>query len=297
MAKNPLDERIKKNFLNNLIPTETLEPGAESEENQVYEIPVNDLVPFRFHTFEVDDGEEMEELVRSIKENGLLHPILVRKLENGTYEIISGHRRTYACKKAGKTSAPAIIRTMTDDQAVEYMAIANFANRKKLKHSEKAKTYSLLYEQYKHQGIKEGEQSLKRLACLVGDNAKKVQRYLRLANLNDSLLLLVNSGKLGFTSAVELAGLSKEEQSWVESFILDGVSIRNEQAKKISEAGRMGTLTQFSMTEILFQQEMRQKPGYLEFSELTDYFPQNYTEAEMKETVLSLLATWKEGRT
>ncbi len=296
MANSNLEKHVKSSFLDNLIPVSEERLSESLNYDKIYEIPVGELIPFRHHTFDVEDGQEMDELVQDIKECGrLIHPIVVRKTDNGRYEIISGHRRKRASELAGLKTVSAIVMELTDEEAVLYMATANFSNRKHLKHSEKAKTYELLYSQYRHQGVKEGEQSLQKVAQIVGDNAKKVQRYLRIANLLPELLKQLDHGYLGFVAAVELAGLTEEQQKWIYNYVLDGVKIGSDEAKRIATVARMGGLTEFSIGEILFQKPKERESHMFTVSEMREFFPEGYGEKEMRETIVRLLREWNGG--
>lgn len=294
MANNKLNEMVKKNLLNNLIPMDD-EIKESIHYDRIYEIPFEQLCPFRKHTFDVTDDEEMEYMVETIKQSGkLLEPAVVRKLDTGMYEIISGHRRKRASELAGLDSLTCIVSEMSDDEAVMQMAIANFARRKKIKHSEKARTYSLLYETIKHQGVKDGEQSINQIADKVGDSAKKVQRYIRLSSLNASLLKMVDEGKIGFIAAVDIAVLNDEQQEWLVDFIGHGAKVSTDKAKKINETFRNGNLNKFTMTDILFSND-NSSTTVINIEEVREYFPEEYSEDEMKEVIVSLLIKWNKG--
>ena len=175
-------------------------------------INIDLLVPFENHPFKKRDGIENEELKESIKENGLLEPIIVRSFSAGTYEIISGHRRVEVCKELGIKTVPSIIRDMTKDEAVIAMVDSNL-QREHLLPSEKAFAYKMKLEAMKHQGKTYG-QVVHKSRDSISDNesGRQVQRYIRLTHLIPELLKLVDEGRIAFTPAVELSYLSENEQ-------------------------------------------------------------------------------------
>ena len=179
--------------------------------NQVVEVPLNELHPFRNHPFHVNDDEKMAETVESIKNYGILNPALVRPRAEGGYELIAGHRRKRGCELAGKSKMPVLIRNYTDDEAVIVMVDSNI-QRENLLPSEKAYAYKMKMDAVKHQGIKDENSASVDSADLVGqaagDSGRTVQRYIRLTCLIPELLKLLDEGKINFTVGVSLTYMS-----------------------------------------------------------------------------------------
>ncbi len=175
--------------------------------NQIVEVPLNELHPFRNHPFHVNDDEKMAETVESIKNYGILNPALVRPRAEGGYELIAGHRRKRGCELAGKRKMPVLIRNYTDDEAVIVMVDSNI-QRENLLPSEKAYAYKMKMDAVKHQGIKDENAVSVDSADLVGqaagDSGRTVQRYIRLTCLIPELLKLLDEGKINFTVGVSL---------------------------------------------------------------------------------------------
>jgi ParB family chromosome partitioning protein len=176
------------------------------------QLPVNKLRPFEGHPFQVKDDAEMDQLVWSILTQGLLTPISVRPMENGEYEVISGHRRLHACKKAGIETVPALIYALDRDAAAIALVDSNL-HRERLLPSEKAFAYKLKMEAIRHQGTS-GQlgQKWTRDEIAEGDSGRQVQRYIRLTELTPKILAMVDEGKIALTPAVELSYLTKQEQ-------------------------------------------------------------------------------------
>lgn len=195
--------------------------------NQIVEVPLNELHPFRNHPFHVNDDEKMAETVESIKNYGILNPALVRPRAEGGYELIAGHRRKRGCELAGKSKMPVLIRNYTDDEAVIVMVDSNI-QRENLLPSEKAYAYKMKMDAVKHQGIKDENAASVDSADLVGqaagDSGRTVQRYIRLTCLIPELLKLLDEGKINFTVGVSLTYLSETEQIWVKDCIVSGAS-------------------------------------------------------------------------
>ena len=183
-----------------------------SEQEQIQEIPLEELHPFQNHPFQVLKNEEMDALVESIRQQGkLLVPALARKREQGGYELISGHRRWEAAKIVGFSSMPVIVRKVSKEEATIMMVDANL-QRENLLFSEKAFAYKMKFEALKHSGRKRDKGSMEVIGEEANEHSKKIQRYLRLTELITELLTLVDEKKLGFISGVEISYLSKEEQ-------------------------------------------------------------------------------------
>ena len=178
------------------------------EADQIVEVPLSELHPFKDHPFQVRDDEKMEETVESIRNYGVLNPGLVRPRAEGGYEIVAGHRRKRGCELAGKPTMPVLVRDYTDDEAVVIMVDSNI-QRENILPSEKAFAYRMKLEAMKHQGAKGNGDTADLVGKEAGDSGRKVQRYIRLTELLPELLEMVDDGKVKFIPAVSLSFLSK----------------------------------------------------------------------------------------
>lgn len=212
----------------------------------IQEIKVSECMAFQDNPFQVRDDEGMELLVQSIKEFGVMTPIVVRPVEEGGYEVISGHRRIHACRRAGIEEIPALVRDMERDSAVIFMVDSNI-QREGLLPSEKAFAYKMKVEALRHQGkrsVQPGQKSSRgAVAENAGESETQVQRYIRLTNLEKSLLSLVDEGRIAFTPAVELSYLNQQEQrDLLETIESEDCTPSLSQAirmRKLSEAGQL----------------------------------------------------------
>lgn len=242
----------------------------EIQNDEKITIPIDELQPFEEHPYKVLDNEEMEQLVESIRENGVLTPILVTRLDLRAekYDIVSGHRRYAACKKLGITEIPAVYKEMTYDEAVITMVDANL-QRGHILPSEKAKAYLMKFEAMQHQGRTSGQlvpkpddnRTMSAIGSDTGESYKTVQRYIRLNNLIPELLQMVDEGRIALTPAVELSYLKEEEQRWVLE------TIETEEATpSLSQAQQMKNLSQsqiLNMDEV-FSIMVKPKPNQKE---------------------------------
>ena len=287
---------------------ETGESRAESQLERVQSIRLNALVPFKEHPFKVIDDEAMLRTTESIAQYGVLTPLIARPLEDGSYEIISGHRRAHAAELAGLTEVPVLVRQMDDDAATVLMVDSNL-QRENILPSERAYAYKMKLEAMKHQGertdLTSGQlgpklRSDEQLAQEAGESRKQVQRYIRLTNLIPELLDLVDQKQISFNPAVELSYLKAEEQ---EMFIqaMDEVQAAPSlsQAQRLKKLSQEGGFTLDAAREIMNEV----KKGDLERvtfrnEQLRKYFPRSYTTQQMQNTILKLLDQWqkKKGR-
>lgn len=287
---------------------ETDESRAESQLERVQSIRLSALVPFKEHPFKVVDDEAMLRTTESIAQYGVLTPLIARPLEDGSYEIISGHRRAHAAELAGLTEVPVLVRRMDDDAATVLMVDSNL-QRENILPSERAYAYKMKLEAMKHQGertdLTSGQlgpklRSDEQLAQEAGESRKQVQRYIRLTNLIPELLDLVDQKQISFNPAVELSYLKAEEQ---EMFIqaMDEVQAAPSlsQAQRLKKLSQEGGFTLDAAREIMNEV----KKGDLERvtfrnEQLRKYFPRSYTTQQMQNTILKLLDQWqkKKGR-
>lgn len=261
---------------------------------QVVEIPLAKLYTFENHPFKVIDDEKMDELVESIKANGVLVPGIVRKINDNKYELISGHRRKHACELAGKETMPAFVKNLSDEESTVIMVDANI-QRETILPSEKARAYSMKYEALKHQGKKGDGNTLEAVGEGTGDSAKTVQRYIQLSRLIDGLLDMVDANQIGFMQGIEIAYLSEEEQKWIAELIEQyTIRMNLEQAKKLKELSKSGKLTKDMAQMILWNigTPIKKKVTIKE-NIVKKYFPDYYSLEEIEETIISLLEEWK----
>lgn len=266
-----------------------------SEQEQIQEIPLEELHPFQNHPFQVLKNEEMDTLVKSIRQQGkLLVPALARKREQGGYELISGHRRWEAAKIVGFSSMPVIVRKVSKEEATIMMVDANL-QRENLLFSEKAFAYKMKFEALKHSGIKRDKGSMEVIGEEANEHSKKIQRYLRLTELITELLTLVDEKKLGFISGVEISYLSKEEQKMLYEKMQQLHVIPNgEQAIALKKYHGSGELNQGIIELLLTKEKPKQTKVILKPERIQKYFPENYTAEEMETLIYELLEQWKQ---
>lgn len=246
------------NMINNIM---THAEKTQAEKRKSY-IPIEQLKPFSDNPYKVTDNEEMERLIESIKENGILSPLIVRPIRGNDFEVISGHRRLYASRKAGLKEIPAFIYSVDRDEAAVILVDSNL-HREHILPSEKAFAYKLKLEAMKHQGktsCQVGTRTDEDIAENTSDSARQIQRYIRLTNLIPELLDLVDNGKIALTPAVELSYLDEEQQ-----YSLLGTIEEEERTPSLSQAVRMkklcqlGELSNDRITEILQEDKANQK--------------------------------------
>lgn len=261
-------------------------------------IEISSLVPFENHPFKERSGLEQEELLESIKETEFLEPITVRFLSEGKYEIISGHRRVEACKELGITSVPAIIEELTKDEAIVQMVDSNI-HREHILPSEKAFAYKMKSEALKHQGKTYGQVVHKSRDNISDtESGRQIQRYIRLTHLIPELLKMVDEERIAFTPAVELSYLPENEQKKLVAEIeyADATPSLSQaqRLRKFSEQGRLSVDTIFA---VLSEEKPNQKEQVRFLTEdIRKYFPQNYSNKDMQNTIIRLLEKWQRQR-
>ena len=281
--------------------TSALESKLVSASTNKADYPVMDINielidEFPEHPFKVIDDEEMDKLAANIAEYGVLHPGIIREAGNGRYQMISGHRRLYASRKAGKVTMPVRIMNLSDDEATILMADANFLQRVEIMPSEKAKAYKKKYDAIKSQGKKGTGNSLKTLGEAAGESDKTVQRFIRLSYLSDALLELVDVNKLGVKQGVEISYLSDEYQGYVlDAIEQTGVNMSIDQAMKIKEYGTNGKLIPEMVILILTEKKPSIRKFSLKAEKLNQYFTDEYSNEEIEQIILQLLEKWKGG--
>ena len=260
-------------------------------------IQLDRLKPFENHPYKVVENEEMNNLTQSINENGILSPIIVRPIENGEYEIISGHRRLFAGKQAGLTKIPAMVCEMDRDTAAVTLVDSNL-HRENILPSEKAFAYKLKAEALSHQG-KRTDLTLEQVAPKLSteavgesENISKdtVKRYIRLTNLLPKLLELVDIGKIAFTPAVELSYLNDiEQQDLIEIIESEDCTPSLSQAVRMKKLSQQGLLTDDKILEIMSEEKANQKERIkIPTERVRKFFPQSYSNTQIEEVIIKL---------
>ena len=267
-------------------------------EEKVVSIPIEQLTGFRNHPFQVKDNEELQALCDSIREYGILSPLLARPVEHG-YEIVSGHRRRAAALKLGLEALPVLVREMTDDEATILMVDSNI-QRENLLPSEKAFAYKMKMEALNHQGkktlsqvaTKSGKQdSASIIGAQSGESRDVVFRYIRLTYLAKPILDLVDQGRIAFSPGVELSYLTKVEQAELWDIMeSEDCTPSLSQAVRLKKLSQKGELHPEAIFDIMSEEEANQKERVrIEVSQLRKYFPKGWTAHQMEEQILKML--------
>lgn len=261
------------------------------------EIEISKLRTFKDHPFKVLEDEKMDSLVESIKENGVLSPILVREVEKGRYEIISGHRRKRACELAGIDKVPAIVKDLTDDEAIILMVDSNI-QREEILPSEKAFAYKMKMEALHHRGEHaDAKQSAEEISESEGIGTRQVFRYIRLTYLIPELLDMVDEKKLTMVMAIEISYLPEEMQKAIYNNIADGKQPSKDDIAFIKRNPE--TITVEDIDDLLSPEQEPVKKAInvtLKQNKLEEYFPPGYSKKEMEDIIYYLLDKWKEGK-
>ena len=284
--------------------------GVVNEEAAM-DIEIYKISGFKGHPFKVVDDEKMQELVESIKVNGVLSPVLIRPTGMDTYEMISGHRRLHAAELAGLTAIPSIIREMTDDEAVIAMVDANI-QREELLPSEKAFAYKMKLSAMKRQGERndlsgentsaQNERKLEAADILgeeVGISRAQIRRYIRLTELIPELIEYVDKKRIPFTSAVEISYLDKEIQKWLFEYIRDNGLVKPKQIALLRKSCENGIMTEGKLIAVLNDSQPGRTPStknLISEKKLRKYFPADYTEEDMRSVIVDLLEQWSQGK-
>lgn len=288
--------------LDNLFSSEQERQDAKLEKIQI--LPLTELHPFRNHPFQVRDDDEMDKMVDSIKEYGVMTPAIVRLRQDGGYEIVAGHRRCHASQRAGVETMPCIVRDMDDDTAIILMVDSN-CQREHILPSEKAKAYEMKLAAIKRQGQRRDltsgqvvqKLSVQEVADGSGEGYKTVQRFIRLNKLTPELMKMVDDGKLKTTPAVELSYLTPEEQedflSYMES---EGCTPSLSQAQKLKEASKESVLTPEKIQHIMAAKPPSVKPRdpqlMIPVAKVERYFPKGFTSDQMQQVIVKLLENY-----
>ena len=265
------------------------------KETRAEYLPIQKLRPFEGHPFKVTDNEEMDQLVWSVLTQGLLTPLVVRPLPNGEYEVVSGHRRLHACKKAGIETVPALITDMDRDAAAIALVDSNL-HREKILPSEKAFAYKMKMDAMKRQGqrtdLTSGQVGPKLrtdeiVAEEANDSARQIKRYIRLTNLTPGILDMVDEGRIALTPAVELSYLTEwEQRDLLETMESEDCTPSLSQAIQMKALSQSGQLDMDKIFSIMTQPKANQQEKIsFKVAELRDYFPRHYTAAQMMQEI------------
>lgn len=295
---------IAKSMLDDLFKTDE---GRKTEE--IKPIKLEELKPFTEQPFKVLEDESMDELVESIKQSGVLSPIVTRPHPDGGYEILSGHRRARACEIAGITEVPAVVKNLDDDTAIILLVDSNL-QREHILPSEKAKAYEMKLEAMKRKAgrpskdnsVQIGQNftpvdSRKELAEQTGESSVQIQRYIRLTNLIDPILEMVDTKEIAMNAAVELSYLgSKAQHDVLEAMESEDVAPSIEQAKKIRRFNDEERLNPDVILSIMQEQKPEKLKITLGDEQIKKYFPKSFTKKQMEDTIIKLLENWHRKR-
>lgn len=303
-----LAKNIRLPSIDDLFSTEEERQDAKLEKIQI--LPLSELHPFEGHPFQVRDDEEMDKMVDSVKEYGVMTPAIVRPRRDGGYEIVAGHRRCHASQRAGVDTMPCIVRDMDDDTAIILMVDSN-CQREHILPSEKAKAYQMKLEAVKRKAgrpskINSGQVgpnlwASEKVALDAGESKSQVKRYIALNNLTPDLMQLVDDGRLKTTPAVELSYLTPEEQEEFLSYMEEeGCTPSLSQAQKLKAASKESVLTKDKIHGIMSARSPSVKPREpqltIAVSKVERYFPKGCTSEQMESTILKLLENYYRKR-
>ena len=296
-AKKQLPDRVQLKTLDSLFGID------EEQAGQIMEVPVNELFSFQNHPFKVLDDEKMAQTVESIRENGILVPIMVRSRQEGGYEVISGHRRRHAAEIVGLETVPVIIRELTDDEAVIAMVDANL-QREEILPSEKAYAYKMKLEALKHKAGRPSKEN----SCQVGtkfradeamaetanESARTIQRYIRLTELLPELMEMVDGKKIKLNPAVEISYLSPNEQYLLIQVIdEDGIFPSLSQAQQIKKLSQDKACTKEAIHALLSVAGIKERNVVIKHEVIMQYFPADVSDAEVESLIVRLLDEYR----
>ena len=283
--------------------------GSSAASDGMTEIRIDQIHSFKNHPFRVTDDEKMSDLIQSVKENGILVPVMVRPDVDGSYEMISGHRRMHAARLAGLETIPALVRDMSDDEATIAMVDANL-QREEILPSERAFSLKMKMDAMRHQGScrhdvdkTEADAAERKTANEVGNEAgiggRQVQRYIRLTQLVPELLNLVDQKQLSMVGAVTISYYDQELQKWIYEYIKEMGMIRPIQVEALKAQTNLENITKYTLNQILNDALPEKKPdGKIVFSKrkLDKFFPEHLSPAEREEVIIRLLSKWSKEK-
>ena len=293
---NRTGQKLKLTSVEELLGVPATESSTEIEIHMIHD--------FKDHPFKVLDDDKMDDLVESIRVNGVLSPVLVRPDGEDSYEMISGHRRMHAAKIVGLTMIPAIVRDLTDDEAIVYMVDSNI-QREELLPSEKAFAFKMKMDAMNRQGERGDltfghhvqKWSHEAIGADSGFSGRQVQRYIRLTELIPELLDMVDSKRLQFTAGVEISYINKEVQQWICEYIHENGNVNQKQIALLRQELSNGAIIQSQLIDILNESatgRIPKKKVTLSEKKLQKYFPPHYSSADMEKVIENLLIQWKE---
>ena len=273
---------------------------------QVQQIPLSEIRPFKNHPFKVTDDELMQQTIDSIMQVGVLNPAIIRPAPEGGYEMVAGHRRLHAADLAGLKTIPAIVRNLDDDEAVILMVDSNL-QRETISPMERAQAYKMKLEALKHQGKRvdltcdqvghklDSEKSIQKVAEDAGESKTQVQRYIRLTELLPEVQKKVDSKEIAFSPAVELSYLTHDEQKqFLDAMDYSQNTPSLSQAQRLKKLSREGKCTKDAMRSIMSEEKKEEQERItLSSDTLRKYFPRSYTPLQMQQTIIKLLEQWQ----
>ena len=286
--------------LDDLFTTQEMRDDAKLE--RVQNIPISELHPFKDHPFKVQNNEEMERMIESIRKVGAITPALARPLPDGGYELISGHRRLAACQVLGIETMPVIVREMSDDEAVIAMVDANL-QRETILPSEKAFAYKMKLEAIKHQGVASAQVGQKLLSVEIvaddaGESRNQIKRYIRLTYLIPELLSMVDDNKIAFNPAVEISYLDKLKQRvLLDAMNLNDCTPSHAQSIRLKKLSQKGVLDDQMIYAVMSEEKPNQQEQIkFKREDLKKYFPAGYTDEQMRRDIIKGLELLKRQR-
>ncbi len=300
MAKAKKEIVLNKDYDNSL--DELLMDGGLKEKinrDEIREIPIDKLKSFKNHPFKVIDDDKMDELVESIRDNGIMSPVIVRP-SGDMYELISGHRRTHAAVRAGLSAVPAVIRELDDDEATVLMVDANI-QREEILPSERARSLKMKIESLNNlmkYGMRKGERSRDIAGKEAGISGRQVQKYLSLNDLLPEFLDLLDDKKIIMNIAAGIAGLRPEVQKWVYEHVSIGGPIKADVIAQLKELDEEGGLNQDVADYVLNKDVFKPKPRKFVMTDkkLSEYFPPYFTVEDIEGILFELLAQWRDSQ-
>jgi ParB family chromosome partitioning protein len=273
---------------------------------QVQQIPLSEIRPFKNHPFKVTDDELMQQTIDSIMQVGVLNPAIIRPAPEGGYEMVAGHRRLHAANLAGLKTIPAIVRNLDDDEAVILMVDSNL-QRETISPMERAQAYKMKLEALKHQGKRvdltcdqvghklDSKKSIQKVAEDAGESKTQVQRYIRLTELLPEVQKKVDSKEIAFSPAVELSYLTRDEQKqFLDAMDYSQNTPSLSQAQRLKKLSREGKCTQEAIRSIMSEEKKEEQERItLSSDTLRKYFPRSYTPLQMQQTIIKLLEQWQ----
>ena len=273
---------------------------------QVQQIPLSEIRPFKNHPFKVTDDELMQQTIDSIMQVGVLNPAIIRPAPEGGDEMVAGHRRLHAADLAGLKTIPAIVRNLDDDEAVILMVDSNL-QRETISPMERAQAYKMKLEALKHQGKRvdltcdqvghklDSKKSIQKVAEDAGESKTQVQRYIRLTELLPEVQKKVDSKEIAFSPAVELSYLTRDEQKqFLDAMDYSQNTPSLSQAQRLKKLSREGKCTKEAMRSIMSEEKKEEQERItLSSDTLRKYFPRSYTPLQMQQTIIKLLEQWQ----